>query len=114
MQRSLATVSLAWHGAGWGCSGAPRRARLISHSALAAALRVTAHIGQVLYFVFGPVIKCHSRSTGPLACAGRLRSKLSESLAEPGSQGQHELRPALRVSSSLIGGAKRGPHWELP
>jgi hypothetical protein len=23
--------------------------------------------GQVLYFVFGPMIKCHSDSTGPLA-----------------------------------------------
>ena len=35
-------------------------------------LRVTVHSGSGAVFIFGPMIKCHSDSTGPLACAGSL------------------------------------------
>jgi hypothetical protein len=70
--------------------------------------RLTAHIGQVLYFVV-PMIKCHSDSTGPLACTGSLRSKLSESPAEPGSQSHNELMPALRALEAAVPTGLSGP-----
>jgi hypothetical protein len=91
MQRSLATVPFTWQWAGWGCSGVPRRARLISQSGLAprrchGAQRVRCCIR------LRPHDQVSQRLHGTLSLrpsAGRLRSKLCELPAEPGSQ--HEL-----------------------
>jgi hypothetical protein len=77
-----------------------------SYQSVLAARHCAHRAGAV--FVFGPMIKCNSRPTGPLASAGSLpvRSKLSESPTEPGSQ--HELMPAPRVSSSLSAAVPTG------